>query len=274
MHGIEWLNRPGTTGETWSPITGCTPISEGCANCYARRMAKRLAGRFGYPVAPHEFDVTLHRDKWRDPLKWSKPRTVFMCSMSDLFHEDVDEYFRADLWAVMCGTPQNTYIVLTKRAKAMHDWIVDNEMDMPPHIIGMVTAENQARADERIPWLVKTAFMVRGVSVEPMLSAIDLSRWLGGSEECYVCGSTGEGIAGTDCPACLGTAYIDKPPLLDWVICGAETGPGARPMNLAWARDLRDQCKAAGVPYFFKRAGPGQETPPDLMVREWPGEAT
>ena len=260
MHGIEWLNRPGTVGESWNPITGCTPISEGCANCYARRMAKRLAGRFGYPESPHEFDVTLHRDKWRDPLTWCKPRTVFMCSMSDLFHEDVDEYFRADLWAVMCGTPNNTYIVLTKRAKAMHDWIVDNEMEMPPHIIGMVTAENQARADERIPWLIKTPFAVRGVSVEPMLGSVDPFDV--------------DGHIAVQMEEANGRESLYPADVIDWVICGAETGPGARPMNLAWARDLRDQCKAAGVPYFFKRAGPGQETPADLLVRQWPGEAT
>jgi len=140
-----------------------------------------------------------------------------------------------------------------------------------PNVWLGVTAENQARADERIPWLIKTPFAVRGVSVEPMLSAIDLSCWLGGSEECYVCGSTGEGIAGTDCPACLGTAYIDKPPLLDWVICGAETGPGAREMPMEAAIALRQQCQQAGVPFFFKQVGPHYPyTPVELMVREWP----
>jgi len=204
-------------------------------------MARRLAGRFGYPEAPHEFDVTLHHDKWREPLKWRKPRTVFVCSMSDLFHKDVDEYFRADLWSLMCGTPTNTYIVLTKRAKAMHDWIVGNKMDAPPHIWLGVTAENQHCADERIPWLMRTPAAVHFVSFEPLLSRI------------FVDARQANLLAG-----------------IQWAIVGAETGPGARPMDLAWARDLRDQCQQAGVPFFWKRVGPGQKTPPDLIVREWP----
>ena len=114
MTKIEWTHRPGTTGVTWNPVTGCTPISEGCANCYARRMAKRLAGRHGYPEAPHEFNVTLHPDKLENPLKWRKPRTVFVCSMSDLFHEDVPLWYISLIWSVMTQTPQHTYLVLTK----------------------------------------------------------------------------------------------------------------------------------------------------------------
>jgi protein gp37 len=239
-------------------------------------MAKRLAGRYGYPESPHEFDVTLHHDKWREPLRWRKPRTVFVCSMSDLFHEDVDEYFRAYLWSVMCAANRHTFIVLTKRAKNMHDWIVENEMDAPPNIWLGVTAENQQRADERIPWLLRMPAAVRFVSVEPMLGPVTLNEdWfyeLGyyqtGHGRCEWCGWF-------QC-SCGRRAYEEEEGYswlylgLRWIICGAETGPGARPMDLAWARDLRDQCKAAGVPFFWKRPSPGTEAPSDLMVREWP----
>jgi len=250
-HGIEWLNRPGTKGETWNPITGCTPISEGCQHCYARRMAKRLAGRCGYPEAPHEFDVTLHEDKVSDPLRWRKPRTVFVCSMSDLFHKDVPNYYLNTLFDLMTATPQHTYIVLTKRARRMAEflqatrWLNRGKLEGKAQNVWLgVTAENQQRADERIPYLLATPGGVRFVSVEPMLSQMYLVPYL--------------------------REWEGMPSTLGWVICGAETGPGARPMDLAWARDLRDQCKAAGVLYFFKRPSPGTETPPDLMVREWP----
>jgi len=309
-HGIEWLNRPGTKGESWNPITGCTPISEGCQHCYARRMAKRLAGRCGYPEAPHEFDVTLHPDKLKEPLRWRKPRTVFLCSMSDLFHEDVPYEPVAQIFGVMALARQHTFIVLTKRPERMKecmdllddngemwywrdwaahkfgapDWLSGGgyqedehpgnpafierlplefrpEPEWPlPNVWGLVTAENQERADERIPWLFEAPFAVRGVSVEPMLGPVHLGKHLPG----YRWEAVGDG------PDVVGAEAVWDERGLDWVICGAETGPAARPMDLAWARDLRDQCKAAGVPYFFKRPSPGTETPPDLMVREWP----
>jgi len=253
MHGIEWLNRPGTVGESWNPITGCTPISEGCLHCYARRMAKRLAGRYGYPVAPHQFLVTWHPDKIEQPLHWQKPRTVFVCSMSDLFHCQLGNSIINHVFHVMVNqAPQHTYIVLTKRAERMAKflqatrWLDRGGAEGPAKNVWLgVTAENQHWADERIPYLLATPAAVRFVSFEPLLGPI------------FVDARQANLLAG-----------------IQWSIVGAETGPGARPMDLSWARDLRDQCKAAGVPYFFKRAGPGQETPPDLMVREWPGEAT
>jgi len=273
-HGIEWLNRPGTIGESWNPITGCTPVSEGCAHCYARRMAKRLAGRHGYPESPHEFDVTLHPDKLDQPLHWRKPRTVFVCSMSDLFHPDVSDERRAKMLAMPLLCPQHTFMFLTKRPQRMADLLNNKHflryievvytinvrrLDLglpieppkwpPKNAWGLVTVENQDRADKRIPWLLKTPFAVRGVSVEPMLGSVDIEHWLGDN---------------------FSSLYGGFAPGLSWIIAGAETGPGARPMDLAWARDLRDQCKEAGVPYFFKRPSPSTEMPPDLMVREWP----
>lgn len=266
MTNIEWTHRSGTKGESWNPITGCTPVSEGCQHCYARRMARRLAGRYGYPEAPHEFDVVAHIDKMPQPWRWRKPRTVFVCSMSDLFHADVSDDRCAKILAMPALCPQHTFLFLTKRPQRMAN-LLNNEhylryievvytinvrrlgLDLPieppkwPPKNGWfgITAENQQRANERIPWLIKTPAAVRFVSFEPLLSSIHVDARL--------------------------TAQLVR---LDWAIVGAETGPGARPMDLQWARDLRDQCQAAHVSFFFKRGGPGQEIPEDLLVREWP----
>jgi len=228
-------------------------------------MAKRLAGRYGYPEAPHEFDVTLHPDRLDEPYRWRKPRTVFVCSMSDLFHKDVPDEYVERVWATMRHNPAHTFIVLTKRpermAKLVHQFTwqwtcIDGYSNrLLPNVIGMVTAENQECADERVPRLIKAPFAIRGVSVEPMLGPINLGRLVWFRE-----GFSDPGFQET---------YLGRR-RLDWVACGFETGPGARRGDFAWARDLRDQCQQAGVPFFWKRPSPGQETPPDLMVREWP----
>ncbi len=260
---IEWAE------ETWNPVTGCTPVSAGCENCYARRMATRLRGRCGYP-ADEPFKVTLHEDRLGEPLRWKQPRKVFVCSMSDLFHPDVPDEFIARIWWVMgqCAgylDPSryrgHTFIILTKRPERMQKWLNgwnDRETrrqwiesfgevydwmsgpkywpDVLPNVWLGVTAENQQRADERIPILLKIPAAVRFVSVEPMLGPVALDA---------VCAAT--------------DGYMQKIKTLldgiDWVICGGESGPGARPMHPDWARSLRDQCQAAGVPFFFKQWG-------------------
>jgi protein gp37 len=273
---IEWLARTGTVPVSWNPVTGCTKISEGCAHCYAERMSKRLAGRFGYP-ADEPFAVTLHEDRLDEPLRWRKPRTVFVCSMGDLFHEDVPLDYVVDVFDLMARCEQHTFIVLTKRADRMlemmesiQDWeyknvgwsgrcpsyLIDRPQPLPlPNVWGLVTAENQKQLDKRVPLLLQCPFVVRGISIEPMLGAMDCEGALGFF---YRDASSGEGI---------------EVPGVDWIIAGAETGPGARPMDPDWARDVRDQCAAAGVPFFFKKAGQGKPTPDDLAIREWPGEA-
>lgn len=235
---IDWADM------VWNPVTGCTKISEGCQNCYAERMTKRLQ-----LMAPKKysqgFSVKCHPEALQEPLKVKKPQRIFVCSMSDLFHDDVPADFILQVIAVAAKARQHTFIILTKRpARALqlfHNWglIPDDFHGMPPsgeefpkNIWFGVTAENQARADERIPILLQIPATVRFVSIEPMLSEIDLQ---------YLCFNGADGFGSL--------------PGLDWVICGGETGPGARPMHPDWVRFLRDQCEASSVPFFFKQWG-------------------
>lgn len=248
---IEWA----TT--TWNPITGCSPVSEGCENCYARRMAQRLRGRFGYPE-DDPFRVTLHFERLDQPLKWKKPRRIFVCSMGDLFHEDVPEYAILAVWQKMGEfhgldgqilpveqRPGHIYMVLTKRPKRALDFLschYPRGFARRNLLIG-VTCENQKRADERIPVLLQIPAAVRFVSIEPMLGPVDLS---------------------------VKTFWDDPSAGIQWVIVGGETGPGARPMAPVWARSVRDQCRAAGVPFFMKQMAKKEPIPEDLMIREYP----
>lgn len=243
---IEWTN------ETWNVVTGCSKISPGCAHCYADRMSKRLAGRCRYPAAPHNFDVTLHPDRLEEPLRWKKPRRVFVVSMGDLFHDDVPDEFIDRVFTVMGRKcPNHTFQVLTKRPERMLEWhkrycdaMMRGENSPYPNVWLGVTAENQEQADKRIPVLLQTPAAVRFVSVEPMLGPVDLSEWLGITHDEYY------GKWTVDERGCISGKWWP-----DWVICGGETGPGARPMHPDWARSLRDQCQAAGVAYFFKQWG-------------------
>ena len=232
---IEWCH------ETWNPITGCTKVSAGCANCYAERMATRMRGRFGYP-ADNPFRPTFHPDRIDQPRRWPKPkpgerRLVFVDSMGDLFHEDMDTAWVKAVWDTMVETPWNTYLLLTKRPQVMQFWITCTLDGAPPpaNIWCGTSVENQEWADVRIPWLLRTPAAVRFVSVEPMLGPVDLQ--------------TGVYIDGPE--SMKGTTLIG----LDWVICGGESGPGARPMHPDWPRSLRDQCAEAGVPFVFKQWG-------------------
>ena len=246
---IEW------TDETWNPVTGCTKISAGCANCYAERMSKRLAGRFGYP-ADEPFRVTLHPDRLHQPDYWKKPRLVFVVSMGDLFHEDVPYEFCGRVWAHFDANPRHTFQVLTKRPETMWDVAHNIPCGTLPNVWLGVTTENQQCADERIPILLDTPAAVRFVSVEPMLGPVNISGWL--------------------VPPPPHWPDHDHP-WLDWVIIGCESGPGRRPMELEWAVDLVRQCQAAGVPVFVKQIGVKgkvshnpEEWPEELRVREYP----
>lgn len=249
---IEWAEK------SWNPISGCSPVSEGCQNCYAERMAKRLAGRFGYPK-DDPFRVTLHAERLNDPLKWKKPTKIFVCSMGDLFHPLVKDEWIRFIWWGMVHTKLHQFLILTKRPIRMKEFLEKFygqfferiEFMTPDNIWLGVSVENQKRADERIPILLQIPAKVRFVSVEPMLGPVDLARIKLSQHTTF------------DCLATYAYSNPNHVPYqgnrLDWVILGGETGPGARPMHPDWARSVRDQCQEAGVPFFFKNMGSAHE---------------
>jgi len=311
---IEW------TEETWNPIVGCDHVSPGCDNCYAAREAsgrlKHLPLYAGL-ASDGKFtgEVRLVPERLDQPLRWQRPRRIFVNSMADLFHDDVPDGFIAQVWNVMAHCPQHTFQILTKRHARMRSWVTrwaDHEEFGPPKLVrgpeatraahpsgrgqlfaamleqmgtpppgaayptfdwmeGQrwwpsvlhnvwlgVSVEDQKRADLRIPALHDTPAAVRWISAEPLLGPVDLFKHLfpqrcpGGcdcrwpedadAKEC-ACGG----------PCC--TEEWNPAPGIDWVVAGGESGPAARPMHPAWARELRDLCLDAGVPYLFKQWG-------------------
>jgi len=244
---IEWATH------VWNPVTGCTPVSEGCDHCYARRMAKRLAGRCGYP-ADDPFRLTIHEDKIEEPLHWRKRRPkVFVCSMGDLFHEGMPWSVLMRIWNVMRRARDCKFIVLTKRPERMWEFVVTANLVLSNVWLG-VTTETQERANKRIAVLLQIPAARRLVSVEPMLEPIDIV------------------IAANSGPALDVTRNW-----LDWVIVGGETGPGARPMHSEWVRSLRGQCLQTRVPFFFKGWGewaPNKLDSPDLAAMSRVGKRT
>ena len=233
---IEWCD------VSWNPVTGCSPISAGCKNCYAARMAKRLRGRYGYPK-DDPFRVTLHKDKLDEPLKWKKSRKVFVCSMGDLFHKDASWAWQYSILSTIGYCSQHTFMILTKRPADMKTCISKFNYTLRNLWLG-VTAENQTTADKRIPVLLSIPAAVHFVSVEPMLEPVDLNK------RELLCKTWSDG------GLTIGT-------YLDWVIAGPETGPGARPCNPKWIEDLYHQCQKSSVPFFDKRKK-------NWLAREWP----
>lgn len=235
---IEW------TEATWNPVTGCDWVSPGCDHCYARTLAKRMKAmgsrryqRDGYDralriVAPG-FGLTLHEDKIKEPLRWRKPRVVFVNSMSDLFHEGVDDEFIKMVWRTMEATPRHTYQVLTKRPRRMLTWTTRVWRDLLghsplPNVWLGTSVENQTWADKRVPLLLQTPAAVRFLSCEPLLGPMTLSEYLNPQD-------SKDGI--------------------DWVIVGGESGVNARSMEPDWVREIRDECVASEVAFFFKQWG-------------------
>lgn len=261
MSKIEWLHLPGYKPETWNPVTGCSKVSRGCKHCYALTMSRRLQG---IQSAKEKYEGTVSGSSWtgvvkthpkelKRPATWRKPRMVFVNSMSDLFHEGVSFAFQLAVFDVMRKHPQHIFLILTKRPIRMRV-IVNRIMghyhsDMKDGLSNValgVSAEDQATANERIPPLLQTTAAIRFVSCEPLVGEIDLQRivvetWQGG-KEVFLKSLERDG------PTNIST--------LDWVIAGGESGAKAeQPMHPDWVRALRDQCAAAGVPFFFKQWG-------------------
>lgn len=208
---IEW------TEATWNPVTGCTKISQGCKNCYAERMAKRLRA-MGAARYRNGFDLTVHEEALDLPRRWRAPRRIFVNSMSDLFHDDVPVEFIRKVFATMEACPQHTFQVLTKRATRLAD--IAQCLPWPRNVWMGVSVEDQD-ATARIAPLTRVPAAVRFLSVEPLLGPLETLELTG----------------------------------IHWVIVGGESGPRARPMREEWAESVLRQCRAAGVPFFFKQVG-------------------
>jgi protein gp37 len=277
---IEWLRgADGSPGKTWNPITGCTKVSAGCANCYAERQAKRfprsgkIFGSFGSEATVSGaigFDTVLtHPDRLDDPLRWRKPRRVFVCSMGDLFHEDVPYSFYSAVRMTMLRCPQHTFIILTKRPERMlHIYGADGPL---PNVWIGVSVENQAAADERIPLLLQTDAAVRFVSVEPMLGDVRLWGITDGSWYDREGATRYDALTGSAWYGGTGDHGLGGGPKLDWVICGSESGPRRRECDIDWVRNLRDQAIASNTPFFLKQLHIGGERirVPELDGRQW-----
>lgn len=242
MSKIEW------TDKTWNPVTGCNKVSQGCKNCYAEVMHRRLMVlKPSKYTKPFLHGAEEHYDELDRPKRWRKPCRVFVNSMSDLFHPDVSFEFITDVFHTMQKTPQHTYQILTKRPERMLEFMTEyvpnpygSPYDPLPNVWLGVSCEDQAAADERIPLLLQVPATVRFLSCEPLLGPIDIGYFKGPILEHKI-----ESLRIGHGPT----------PGIHWVIAGGESGHGARPMSSDWVLSLRDQCIFAGVPFFFKQWG-------------------
>ena len=293
---IEW------TDATWNPITGCTLVSDGCRHCYAARLAatrlKHHPSREGLARlnAAGEAKFTgevRFNEQWLDqPLRWRKPRMIFVCAHGDLFHEDVPDEWIDWVFAVMALCPQHTFQVLTKRPERGRVYLrlvidagrhldIQNAADklkyryrqptdrgwpLPNVWIG-TSVENQATANERIPHLLSTPAAVRFVSAEPLLGPVNFARMEFGGNVIW---GNRNALTGRE-------TWLEAPGeewaaigQLGWIIVGGEIGPKARDMNPDWARSIQSQCADAGTAFFMKQMARKAPIPDDLMVREMP----
>lgn len=214
---IEW------TEATWNPTTGCTKLSEGCKNCYAEKLSKRLKA-MGNPKYQNGFQLTIHSDMLEKPFKWKKPLMIFVNSMSDIFHEGIDKDYILKIFDVMNKTPQHTYQVLTKRSERMLQ--LSDQIAWTPNIWMGVTVERNNNVN-RITHLLKTPAAIKFLSCEPLIGSIKLNSLKG----------------------------------IDWVIVGGESGPNGRLINQEWVVDIHDLCRAGQIPFFFKQWGKPKNNP-------------
>ena len=233
----------GWTDESWNPVTGCTKVSTGCKNCYAETIANRYKGGKGFPKG---FSLQLRPDRLHQPIHMKKPRMIFVNSMSDLFHENIPDYYIRQVWDTMVAADQHIYQILTKRPYRMRDIIRSMGLEARDHIWLGTSMENQRTAYERMIPLKDIEGFVRFVSCEPLLGEISLSVW-------------------------LDKVHYDDNPRIDWVIAGGESGAGRRPAEARWFRTLRDTCQIYDVPFFLKQMNhyrPGQDRVLDGRVHD------
>lgn len=284
---IEWCDF------TFNGWLGCTKVSDGCTNCYAERFGKR----FGIAWGAGQPRKRTSAANWREPIKWNaqaeregRRYRVFCASLADVFDNEVPAEWRDDLFTLISDTPNLDWQLLTKRIGNAHRMLASWFEGVPAIWLG-ATICNQEEADRDIPKLLSTPAAVRFLSIEPMLSPIDLRRHIGGSSD------VDDDEGGPHCDRC-GCLYEDDDhecpegfgPRPDWVIVGGESGPQARPTNIEWIRSIVQQCKAAGVPVFVKqigalidgagfapnfrlddpKGGDPSEWPDDLRVRQFP----
>lgn len=250
---IEWATH------VWNPVVGCSKVSEGCRNCYAKELHDRrhkgvlLGAKLPEQYAKPFETIQLRQDRLTHPLRWKKPRRVFVNSMSDLFHEGVPDFFLDAVFAAMAAAPDHTFMILTKRSGRMHDYLASTGNDPLPNVWLGVSVENRD-AMWRVQDLLFTPAAKRFISCEPLLGPLELRQMRWYDEDDGNCGVLfpliGEGACeGMNEPSALRDGGID------WVIVGGESGPNARPMHPPWVTDLRDQCAICEVPFFFKQWG-------------------
>jgi protein gp37 len=264
---IEWAKH------TFNPWTGCTKVSPGCDHCYAEGWAKRSGHVQWGPHAPRRRTADAY---WREPLKWNaraqeegRRARVFCASLADVFdnHASIQPQWRADLWSLIAATPHLDWLLLTKRPQNNAKMLPPTWGDGWPNVWLGTTVENQTEANRRILHLLDTPARVRFLSCEPLLGPVALDMIL--TDEMGIYALSGIFSDGS------GPSGFSQGPGIDWVICGGESGPGARPMHPDWARSLRDQCAMEGVPFFMKQMHGARKAtmppiPDDLMVREFP----
>jgi protein gp37 len=236
---IEWATH------TFNPWTGCTKVSPACDHCYAEGWAKR-SGMVEW--GPGKSRRRTSAANWKDPLKWNRqaaetgvrPR-VFCASLADVFDNEVPDQWRRDLWALIRSTPNLDWLIVTKRIGNATRMLPADWGEGWPHVWLLITVCNQPEADRDIPKLLRTPAQVRGLSLEPLLGSVNIGRWL--QHWTFPLHISRDNVPN----------YKDQ--ILDWVIVGGESGLNARPMQGDWARALRDQCQAVGVPFLFKQWG-------------------
>ena len=276
---IEW------TDHTFNPWTGCQKVSPACDNCYAESWAKR-SGLVKW--GPGEDRRRTSASYWQQPLKWNRiaerdgvRRKVFCASLADVFDNAVPTRWRDDLWHVIAMTPHLDWLLLTKRPQNIAKMLPDPRTGAPawgggwPNVWLGTTVENQEEVNRRIPHLLAVPAARRFLSCEPLLGPIDFDavpRTMGAWPPLW---NVLSGYCSKHFPQRRGNVAFrcgcpQQLPSIDWVICGGESGPPARPMHPDWARSLRDQCQAAGVPFFFKQMTKKARIPEEFMIRDFP----